>query len=169
MALLWQNSALSFNLKSVTTYMLQLYQLAPNWIIVNEFNCMHVGTAMKLSCCSLAETMKMQCIFFCFARDTKEETLVIYFNKDKFLLIWREIRFHSKQFSKAALGGCRGSAGSLWPHSQVCSDNLLVCSHLKTVITQFMISPLLASGASGTGGSPYPIVLMMAVIVCSNS
>lgn len=43
-------------------------------------------------------------MFFCFARDSKKEILVIDFNTDKFLIISREPRFHPKQFSKAALG-----------------------------------------------------------------
>jgi len=65
---------------------------------------MHVGTAVKLSCCSLAETMKLQCIYFCFARDTKKEILVTDLSKDKSRLISGEPRFHPKHYSKAALG-----------------------------------------------------------------
>ena len=46
---------------------------------------------------------------------------------------------------------------------------MLVCSHPKTVITQLVISPSLASGASRSGGSHYPVVVVMEVILCSNS
>lgn len=183
---------------------------------------MHVGTTMKLSHCSLAETMKPQTAsfwfqkyrFFCFARGTKKEIFATDFNTDKFILISRKGRFHLKYFPKAALwyehpkklleeelpcetecvwcfaagapvvthlqvrhrgrgeAGQRGSTGGRastpWPHSQVRGDNVLVCSHPQTVITQLTISALLASGASRSGGSHY-LVVVMDMIFCSDS
>lgn len=66
-----------------------------------------------------------------------------------------------------------GSTGSRactpWPCSQVHSDDVLVCSNPKTIITQLAISPLLASGASCSAGSHYAVAVVLEVILCSSS